>query len=689
MNTKIDSNFSFSRNKKRTKILLILLISVLILSACGASAPSVTQTPASTFTPVPPTATSTPSPTPTLQLPVSLGTAYPALSKKISVDNVKQIVELARYGKERGVFSSAMLLPDGKFIAVLTSLGIYLFDIETLEQTSFLSTKSNIQAMRYSADGETIVVIVNGKVELWKASDGSLLHTFDIGEEAISGMEISPDGTLLATSFQKDIKIWKVSDGSLFQTFSGHKDKVTNLIFSPDSQILYSGSNISQVISFQIADKKVIREYKTYSTTYNTGLWLTSLSSDGNLLATLGGKNKGGKEDNNLIALWQTSDGQKIWETSFPFNNANGIMGFSLSPDGKHVALAFRDNTVQMWKTGSDNLPISFEKLIPSGLSPDSLAFSLDGKKLILAGNNVMGMWDVSTGSLIEKIGLGTGFLYRSSIAIDGNFLAVAEEDINEVGLRIWNTENGSSKYAYKDIMKGLWDYQYSPDGNFFVTGNSSSITFWPLSGGASSTFSISSVFSPVRMALSMDGQFVAIRGYYGGVWFFSTSDGKEIPYAIISGKGSDFSSLEFSRDGKYMIAGVGVLNLVKIENWKAVKKGLKTTFATFSPDSLLLAYGQDDKTIQVSTLPDLEPVFTIPELPDTTVRLAYSPDETILVSGSDDGTLRFWNAKDGALLYEIEAHTAGIVNMTFLPDENTLLTVSNDGTIRLWGIKP
>ncbi len=696
--------------QKTMRLVMILSILSILLAGCGSpatatqpvvaatTAPSATETAAPTATPVPPTATATatalPSPTPTLSLPVALGTPYPASANKITVQNASQIVELARYGKERGWFRDARLMPDGKSILVSTSLGVYWFDAETLAQTASLPAKDYVFETVSAPDAQTLAVILapDQRVELWKASDGSLIRALDT-QGAIS-IAFSPDGSLLATGLQNEIKVWKTADGSLAQTFSAQKEKVYTLLFSPDGQVLYAGAHNSQVVSYNLATKKVMRAYTTYTPDQANGLWLTSLSADGSRLATLGGRNK-----NNVIAVWQTSDGKKTWEKSYPFDSSSGVASFAMSPDGKFAAIAYADNTVKMWEIGSTNEPVTLEKkLAPIGQSYGFLIFSSDGKKLILAENNVMGIWDVASGSLLKSRELGTGAIYSSSIAPDGKSVA-GLEDTFQMGAHIWNLVDGSSSYTQPDVS-GLSSVAYSPDGKFFVTGSGdttpkskSVISFWPLSGGTPHHFSAelnALPLYPKTMVMSADGKFIAIRSYYGnGVYIYLASDGTQFKrYNASQSQGSDYFSLGFSPDGQYLLAGEGTLDLVTTKDWKTVKQ-LPATFGTLSPDGTLLAYGLEDGSIQVSSFPDMKPVLTIPAQPANAFRLTFSPDGSILVSAALDHSLYFWNAKDGSLLYKIAAHTTQITNMAFLPDASALVTVSDDSTIRLWGLKP
>jgi hypothetical protein len=78
--------------------------------------------------------------------------------------------------------------------------------------------------------------------ELWRISDGRLLHTLR-GDGIITSLAFTPDGQTLAVGNQDNsIHLWRVSDGAFIQTLRGHEDAVSHVSFSPDGHLLASGS---------------------------------------------------------------------------------------------------------------------------------------------------------------------------------------------------------------------------------------------------------------------------------------------------------------------------------------------------------------------------------------------------------------------------------------------------------------
>lgn len=64
---------------------------------------------------------------------------------------------------------------------------------------------------------------------------------------------------------------------------------------------------------------------------------------------------------------------------------------------------------------------------------------------------------------------------------------------------------------------------------------------------------------------------------------------------------------------------------------------------------------------------------------------IAYSPDSLTLASGSEDKTIRFWDTHTGTHKFTLRKHKESITALAFSPDGNTLISGSADGTVHVW----
>jgi len=67
---------------------------------------------------------------------------------------------------------------------------------------------------------------------------------------------------------------------------------------------------------------------------------------------------------------------------------------------------------------------------------------------------------------------------------------------------------------------------------------------------------------------------------------------------------------------------------------------------------------------------------------------IALSPDSQILASGEDDKSIKLWDLKTQQLIANLKGHTQAITAVKFNPNGTILATASDDKTIKLWDIQ-
>src|SRR5208337_2669370 len=121
-------------------------------------------------------------------------------------------------------------------------------------------------------------------------------------------------------------------------------------------------------------------------------LWCLAYSPDGSLLAAAGGETF--SEASNQICLWNTATGQ-IRLRCHGHKGAVRSLAFTL--DGKSLVSAGDDATVRMWSIPSGSL----RKTLRFGVSEHpSLAISPDGRWVAVAAINLY-VWELGAGNLV------------------------------------------------------------------------------------------------------------------------------------------------------------------------------------------------------------------------------------------------------------------------------------------------
>ena len=116
----------------------------------------------------------------------------------------------ARIGK--GSINAIQYSPDGTILAVAGSVGIWLYDAETLQELALLRKgKSGVRSISFSPDGKTLVSGGYDDVMLWDVAAREHKRTF---ERMGSSVSLSPDGTTLVSENYKGIHLSDAKTGS-------------------------------------------------------------------------------------------------------------------------------------------------------------------------------------------------------------------------------------------------------------------------------------------------------------------------------------------------------------------------------------------------------------------------------------------------------------------------------------------
>jgi len=659
-------------------ILAVLCVAALVIvlaANCKPAEPTVsptlspTPTPPPTSTPVP-TWTPTPTPTPAPELPVLAGTPVPLPRVPIMPENAADMVELAMWG--RGEALNVTYSPDGRLLAVGTTVGIWLYDTESLDMVRFIPTKSEVDSLAFTSDSTIIfarsseisvawwdvttgellgdlevgegeiafsldsarlvAVAKDRQIELWDIEKGEHLHTLEERLGLAGGMTFSPDGTLLAIGPSADtiIRLWAVQTGKPLRILEGHTERVGCLAFSPDGSLLASGSADDTVRVWDVEAGASTWILEGHGKSPSSWINAVAFSSDGATLAS-------GAPD-STVQLWNARTGAHL-SILQPLD----VQALTFSPNGKILAsVRWRGQDVQLWDVETGTLAHTLEgssrSLGGPIISPDGTVF--------VSHDNTIEQLDLKTGRVVRTLEGHTSNAGNLALSADGTTLASSETW--DLAVWIWDVDTGAARRFPGPYATFVRDVALSPDGSMFAASSDSNAFFVYDTESGEHVRAFGGGRS-CKLTFSADGtKLLSAAG--DGIYLWSVTTGKQL-LELPSHYGA--RSIALSPDGSLAVIG-----------------GAKSTIRLYDTAS-----GQLVRSLEGST--------------GHIYGLAFSPGGALLASGGQDRMVRLWDARAGTLLESLEGHTAAVRYLSFLADGAVLGSGGNDGTVRLWGVPP
>ncbi|KAA3646442.1 MAG: hypothetical protein DWQ07_09515 [Chloroflexi bacterium] len=741
--------------KKKFVIGLLVIFS---LAACSSPAPpstaqtellvdTVTPTPApfTTTTPLPtltPTITSTPSPTPSYF--VRDGTPVPQPAEPISVDNVSQIAELARWGY--GTVQRVLFMADDEIMIVKTPIAVYAYTMGTVDELWRLELPKGFSAVASSTDKQELAVgTYDGVILRLDARTGKEIVSWKAHEEEIISLDYASDDTMLASSGEDwRGRVWAVNSLESITEF-GYDEGVSNLFFvAEDSQLAMRVHDPGQGIAYVFLDlaKNIILSDRIDDD------FIQVVSPEQDAFVYHGPEGFSVRDFlGNMVSEFDPPEQMYYgW----------GPLDYTFSPDGSLLAVGSDFGSISVFDVYEGTLVASFgnppESNLPSngfakpfrrsGASPAGIRSVdiSDDNRLLVASNGYgdLFLWDLETLQRIRSVadfGRGVFFLPNSQriMSTFGSFIDIYSiSNLQRVafvpggrgsklafspggsrlayGRLVWEVENGEVQHVPKDE----WFLSFSPNGNYFYT---ISPEWWVHQRRTAdmqlqqqraiiqpqledNEWWVSSIpaqwYEMGGWVISPDNTLIHASSYEMPVFSWSVEDGE---YVGATG-GSPASVVVYSPDNKYFVnhgSATEHFGIYTVEGGLPVYKfsiPFEDGFAyevSISQDSKLLLIGAMEKAYAF----DLESgnkLFS-EELSDQNypVRaVATTPDNKALAA-SINHMIYFYDFFTGTLIGTVENNFSGhsVEHLTFSHDGRYLATASSDGTVRLWGIPP
>lgn len=550
-------------------------------------------------------------------------------------------------------------------------------------------------------------------VEASSALSDAIRHNYTVltkySDEMYSAV-YSPDGEYIATSSNDGtIIIWNAATGNIFKQFKhsyGDCWPYLEVKFSPNSKQIVSATMLQEpnIIFWDIESEKKIKQLKGYRVWY---------SPDSKYIAVE-------QSDGNTINLYDAYD----WRCINTLECDGIVNSVAFSPDGKYVASALTGlfGEVVIWdiKTGRRVMELdgNYVSYSPDGkylatcsvggiivwtvdmttedwngiqvagytdFTNAFVGFSPDSKQIISAtGDDLIIIWDISTGNIIKKLKGHTGNISSASYSPDGRHIVSASQDST---VRIWGTWTDKELKIHSldgDVLKAE-TISYSPDGINIVSrfedntiricNSKTCEEVMKLDGFLDSDWMSFPVYSPDgKSIVSTDKRTIKI-------WDSETGEVIKTMYS-----GLIYESALYSPDGTQIITTsrdeIALWNPETAEKTKTFyNNGRCFHDAVFSPDNRCLAIAADSLIMICDATQQLTYKFLEGHTDDVNA-VSYKPDGQHLISTSRDRTIRIWDIKKCVEVKKIDDFDGDIISASYSADGKYIISESQDDTL-------
>ncbi len=288
-----------------------------------------------------------------------------------------------------------------------------------------------------------------------------------------------------------------------------------------------------------------------------------------------------------------------------------------------------------------------------------ALAFSPDGKTLVVGGYQEVLFWDLSEPKLARRVAVGgsDSVVHALAFSKDGKLLFVgAGTPYGPGAVKALDVETGQPAFTFEEPKDVIYALALSPDGKLLAAGCGD-----------------------------------------GKAYVWNLEEKKLV--ATLNDQSESVAGVSFSADGKWLATASAdrTADIWQTETWKSVNKLFQkegVQGAVFSPDGNLLIMavgGATDRAIRFRKRDDGQETRVIETGAGMPLSVAWAPpapkaNAPKMFVPCSDKTVRVFNANGGQIA-TLAGHEDWVYGVAASADGTRLASGSADGTVKLWTI--
>jgi WD40 repeat protein len=623
-----------------------------------------------------------------------------------------------------GPVYAALLQSDGKRLITAGS------DNKVRLWTSALAWRAPMQAAvcqaEFNQKGDHVFTAdANGLLRILKASDGKQVKLIAAHDGPIAGMCLNADGnTLLSAGADKKLKLWAVSTAKPAPQDHDKPLSIIPLDGAPESLTLSSdGKRVAvavagnsgrrvRVLNLQSGSELVAIDEHTQAVHSLTFL------SDNRTLVSAGEDKIARVHDIRVQEAWQAHPG--------------GIVGVAFNSSGSAILSGGADKMVRLWTLLPGKQPLLARTFGPVAAPIRAVAFSRNSALVGAAAGHEVNIWSASDGKHVTTLKHIAAVTSLSFSADQTRLVAGCSDGL----AKVWDLTTGQELESFRSAgpagtvafsksnaiisggpnktvvlntiaairtmpaaTSGNRALAMTPSGSHLLTANGKTAYVWNTASGSKEPHSFTAD-GPVRaIAVSRDGQMVALAGEKT-LWLFQFADAKQIAHWEVAAR---INALSFNANSQVLAAACEdkMLRMWSVpynpalplppdfgKPMQSYEQGAALADVGFVAEGNRVYSVAKDGKVFLWKLSSAAPVknFAHPNLVDA---VAFGPSGAVLATGCHDGTMRVWDVEKGQPLRHINAHTtpapAAVYCMAWSPDGKQVVSGSFDHSLKLW----
>jgi len=291
-----------------------------------------------------------------------------------------------------------------------------------------------------------------------------------------------------------------------------------------------AGGGIALLASLNVPLGTTLYIYRGHTQAVHSAVW----SPDGKRIASA--------SDDTTVQVWNAGDGSSVLTYH---GHAYAVNAVAWSPDGKRIASASSDTTVQVWNAGDGSSVLTYSG---HANAVNAVAWSPDGIHIASAGaDNTVQIWDAGNGSGAFTYQGHPQAVHSVAWSPDGIHIASASDDHT---VQVWNAGDGSGAFTYSGHPQAVISVAWSPDGKRIASASDDhTVQIWNASDGSSAFIYRGHTEFVYAVAWSPDGKRIASASDDTTVQVWNAGDGSGA--FTYSGHPQVVNSAVWSPDGK------------------------------------------------------------------------------------------------------------------------------------------